>query len=77
MSGDGRAGAGGDVHLLQPPDIPNMPLLPPGGNLKIVGGVETIPFSWPWQVYLRFVDDMFCGGILINQRWVLTAAHCA
>ena len=43
---------------------------------KIVGGVEATPNQWPWQVAL-FVDDAwFCGGSLISENWVLTAAHC-
>ncbi|CAF3340029.1 unnamed protein product [Rotaria sp. Silwood1] len=44
-------------------------------NLRIVGGVEAIPNSWPWLVSLR-VRDHFCGGTLIDTQHVLTAAHC-
>ncbi|XP_033640586.1 trypsin-2-like [Asterias rubens] len=47
---------------------------------KIVGGSEAVPGSWPWQVMLRkryFGGDyQFCGGTLISDQWVLTAAHC-
>merc|ERR1712051_531388 len=46
-------------------------------EFKIVGGHEAAHHEWPWQVAL-FVDDAwFCGGSLISDEWVMTAAHCA
>jgi len=45
------------------------------GQLKIVGGEEAQPNSIPYQVGL-FLDGSFCGGTLIDERHVLTAAHC-
>ncbi|KZS14417.1 Chymotrypsin-like protein [Daphnia magna] len=43
---------------------------------RIVGGTEASPNSLPWQVAF-FVDDrFFCGGSLISNEWILTAAHC-
>ena len=42
---------------------------------RIVGGAEAIAHSWPWIVSLRS-NDHFCGGTLIDNRHVLTAAHC-
>lgn len=42
----------------------------------MVGGVEAAAHSWPWSVALLRFDSYFCGGSLIDEEWVLTAAHC-
>uniref|UniRef100_A0A8D2JT19 Kallikrein related peptidase 14 n=1 Tax=Sciurus vulgaris TaxID=55149 RepID=A0A8D2JT19_SCIVU len=50
-----------------------------GDNNKIIGGYTCVQNSQPWQAALlagagrRF----FCGGTLLSDRWVITAAHCA
>lgn len=51
---------------------------------KIVGGLPAAKGQFPWQAALissnAAKDDpfpgFFCGGSLIDWRWVLTAAHC-
>ncbi|KAJ8267761.1 hypothetical protein COCON_G00129330 [Conger conger] len=42
---------------------------------KIVGGYECEPHSKPWQVSLNS-GYHFCGGSLVNENWVVSAAHC-
>uniref|UniRef100_A0AAY4F0L7 chymotrypsin n=1 Tax=Denticeps clupeoides TaxID=299321 RepID=A0AAY4F0L7_9TELE len=56
-----------------------VPAIPPvvTGYARIVNGEEAVPHSWPWQVSLQdFTGFHFCGGSLISETWVVTAAHC-
>lgn len=45
----------------------------------IVGGVDSKALELPWQVYLEINKEgstFACGGSLITDTWVVTAAHC-
>jgi len=46
----------------------------------VVGGVSTEVNEYPWMALLRrkssSSSEFFCGGSLINDQWIVTAAHC-
>ncbi|KAM7417434.1 hypothetical protein PAMA_017198 [Pampus argenteus] len=45
---------------------------------RIVGGEVVIPGEIPWQVALvqHPSGHLFCGGSILSEQWVVTAAHC-
>ncbi|KAL7989684.1 hypothetical protein Chor_012350 [Crotalus horridus] len=50
------------------------------GN-RIVGGHDALPGAWPWQVSLQVYRlgigyHHICGGVVITNNSLLTAAHC-
>ncbi|XP_059350111.1 serine protease 30-like [Daphnia carinata] len=48
-----------------------------GRKAKIVNGDETFEGEFPWMVSLVGLrGELICGGVLIHNKWVLTAAHC-
>ncbi|KAM9245436.1 coagulation factor X-like [Leptosomus discolor] len=46
-------------------------------NTRIVGGDDCLLGECPWQaVLLNEEGEEFCGGTILNENFILTAAHC-
>ncbi|XP_066503410.1 granzyme-like protein 1 [Hoplias malabaricus] len=64
------------VHLLLLPAV----LLPLGHsasvNVGIVNGTEANPHSRPYMVSVQGNGEHVCGGFLVSDLFVMTAAHC-
>ncbi|XP_061688427.1 coagulation factor VII-like [Syngnathoides biaculeatus] len=43
---------------------------------RIVSGNECPKGECPWQVLLVYKGNGFCGGVIIEPMWILTASHC-
>ncbi|NP_001166055.1 serine protease 122 precursor [Nasonia vitripennis] len=51
-------------------------------STRVIGGHDAKPGEFPHQVSLQFgipevmPSTHFCGGSILNERWILTAVHC-
>ena len=49
---------------------------------RIVNGTIAEPGDWPWQALLQWrngsaeLNETFCGGAILSEHFILTAAHC-
>lgn len=42
----------------------------------IISGENARPGAWPWHVQIFHYGEHICGGSIISEQWILTAAHC-
>ncbi|XP_018356760.1 PREDICTED: chymotrypsin-2-like [Trachymyrmex septentrionalis] len=47
-----------------------------GVDTQVVGGTNASAGQYPYQVSLRQNGNHFCGGAIIHEKFVITAAHC-
>ena len=59
-----------------PSDIAPAPVKAAAHGVQIVGGQVAEPGEWPWQALLYIGDSYLCSGSLLNEEWIVTAAHC-
>ncbi|XP_066994121.2 serine protease nudel [Anabrus simplex] len=63
-----------DTDFIEDSDHPTRTLRMGAG--RVVGGRPSQPGAWPWVAAL-YRDGLFhCGGVLLDQNWMVTAAHC-
>ncbi|XP_053881031.1 serine protease 27-like [Malaclemys terrapin pileata] len=43
---------------------------------RILNGQNAKDGAWPWQVSVQMFGSHICGGTLISERWVVSAAQC-
>ena len=48
---------------------------------RIIGGMDTIEDMWKWFVLIDLQNfygrsPSYCGGAIIDLRWIVSAAHC-
>ncbi|CAF95373.1 unnamed protein product, partial [Tetraodon nigroviridis] len=78
---DGRNLTEGQIPYWASPTLPTI-REQKNTDQRIVGGDEAIPGEIPWQVTLMShsvvlqTAEPFCGGSLLSDWWVITAAHC-
>ncbi|XP_018321822.1 serine protease nudel [Agrilus planipennis] len=46
------------------------------GSSRVVGGKASQPAAWPWMVSVYRNGVFHCGGVLLTDQWIVSAAHC-
>lgn len=68
----------GDVRKVNPDGCghPNRAQTDTHNPSKIVGGSPAQVGFWKWQISMLYNNAHRCGGSIINEEWILSAAHC-
>jgi secreted trypsin-like serine protease len=48
----------------------------PVNTARIFGGETALHDSWSWTISLRDGSNHFCGGSILNEQYIITAAQC-
>ncbi|XP_076069071.1 trypsin-1-like [Oratosquilla oratoria] len=48
----------------------------PNRSGRVVGGSETARSEYPWMASLSYRGKLYCGASLVNNKYLVTAAHC-
>ncbi|KAG8038508.1 hypothetical protein G9C98_006204, partial [Cotesia typhae] len=76
---------GGQAIFVKCPEIlcgliaPKAPTFEIFATSRISGGKKSKPHAWPFNVAIYTYYFLFigCSGTIIDEEWILTAAHCA
>lgn len=58
------------------PEFAGKVAVPEGHQHRITNGIVASRGQFPWQVNIITDNTWYCGGSVISNDWVLTAAHC-
>ncbi|XP_037032523.1 trypsin 3A1-like [Bradysia coprophila] len=76
VGGESKVNGGGDTKV----DGGGDSKIDGGSSSRIYGGYKIDITAAPWMAYIQYNKKSsysFCGGTIVNQMFILTAAHCA